>query len=81
MSHARRLTLALVTSGALAVGVVGNALAGDDPPAFGQHVAMCAQDSLGKDSNPPAVTCTHDGQTMTFATFGEMVQYMKEHHG
>ena len=41
---------------------------------------MCAQTSLDQRDNPPTVTCTHDGMTMTFATFGEMVQHMQLMH-
>ena len=74
----RRLILAFAASTAFAAGLSGSALA-DDP--FGQHVAMCAHTTLGQRENPPAVTCTHDRVTMTFANFGEMVQHMKEHHG
>lgn len=52
---------------------------------FGQHVAKCAQTSLGKRANPPAGSCSHEGQGQgqghDFATFGQMVQVMREHHG
>lgn len=71
-----RLTVAAAAL-ALAAGVSGNALAGSEP--FGQHVAMCAHE-LGARANAPAVTCTHDGMTMTFATFGAMVQHMRAMH-
>ena len=40
-----------------------------DPATFGQHVAMCAQTSLGQRTSPPSIAC-HDGMTMTFAIFG-----------
>lgn len=76
-----RMTAALVA--AVAVGGLSgaNALAANDPPGFGLHVAMCAKEHLGKRADPPAVICTHDGMTMTFPTFGAMVQHMREHHG
>ena len=45
---------------------------------FGQNVAACAQASLPRPS-PPQVTCTHDGQTHTFANFGKMVAHMRDH--
>jgi len=62
-------------------GVFGaNALADEHPSTFGRHVAMCAHASLGQRAAPPAVTCTHEGMTMTFATFGEMVLHMKDEH-
>ena len=40
---------------------------------------MCAHE-LGARENPPAVTCTHDGMTMTFPTFGAMVDHMRAMH-
>ena len=46
---------------------------------FGQHVAMCAHE-LGARDGAPAVTCTHDGMTMTFANFGAMVEHMRAIH-
>ena len=70
----RRLIVVLVASAALAAGFSGSALADDT---FGQHVAECAHATLGQRDNPPAVTCTHDGETMTFANFGQMVQHMR----
>lgn len=72
-----RLTIAVTAVAALAAGVSGNASAGEEP--FGQHVSMCAHE-LGKRADTPAVTCTHDGMTMTFATFGAMVQHMRDMH-
>ena len=72
MTH--RLILAIAASAALAAGFSGSALADNS---FGQHVAMCAHTTLGQRDNPPAVSCTHDGMTMTFANFGEMVQHMR----
>jgi hypothetical protein len=73
-----RLTIAVAAVAAFAAGVSGNAFATEEP--FGRHVSMCAQE-LGKRADAPAVTCTHDGITMTFANFGAMVQHMHEHHG
>lgn len=49
--------------------------------AFGTHVADCAQRSLGQRADAPQVTCTHDGHSMTFPTFGAMVQHMREMQG
>ena len=72
MTH--RLILAIAASAALAAGFSGSALADNS---FGQHVSMCAHTTLGQRDNPPAVSCTHDGMTMTFANFGEMVQHMR----
>jgi hypothetical protein len=46
---------------------------------FGQHVAMCAH-QLGARANAPAVTCSHDGMTMTFPNFGAMVAHMRAMH-
>ena len=46
-----------------------------------EHVSECAQTSLGKRANAPEVTCSHDGHTHVFASFGEMVQHMHEHPG
>ena len=46
---------------------------------FGQSVSGCARASLPPQPSPPQVTCTHDGQTHTFATFGEMVAHMRDH--
>lgn len=76
MRFIRRLTLTAAAA-ALATGVAGPASAAAEP--FGQHVSMCAHD-LGMRANTPAVTCTHDGTTMTFATFGAMVQHMRDMH-
>ncbi len=72
----RRLMLALAASIALAAGFSGSALA-DESSSFGQHVASCAQATLGQRDNPPAVTCACDGTTMTFANFGAMVEHMQ----
>ena len=72
-----RLTIAIAAVAALAAGVSGTAFAAAEP--FGQHVSMCAHE-LGKRADTPAVTCTHVGMTMTFATFGAMVQHMRDTH-
>ena len=48
---------------------------------LGQHIASCAQESLGQRENPPAVTCIHDGMVMSFPTFGGMVEHIREMHG
>lgn len=44
---------------------------------FGQQAAACAQADLGARPNPPALTCTHNGTTMSFPNFGAMVQHMR----
>ena len=67
----RRLMI-LAAAAAVAAGLTGTASA--EP--FGEHVSMCAH-QLGARENPPAVTCTHDGMTMTFPTFGAMVEHMR----
>ncbi|HEU0247898.1 MAG TPA: hypothetical protein VFR38_12505 [Gaiellaceae bacterium] len=77
-----RLTVAapaLTAAGALVLALGGSAAAA--PVDLGRHVAMCAQGHLGQREAPPAVMCTHDGMTMTFPTFGAMVQHMSEMHG
>jgi hypothetical protein len=74
-----RVVVAILAAAAVAAVSPGAAAAQDEP--FGQHVSECAQTSLGKRTNPPAVTCSHDGHLHTFANFGEMVQHMREHHG
>ena len=82
MSRAIPLTASLASAAALALLAGGTATAAPAPAAaVGQHVAACAQEHLGQLELPPTVTCAHDGTTMTFATFGAMVQHMLEHHG
>ena len=76
MSRFNRLTIAVVAATALAGAASANAIAADP---FGQHVAMCTHE-LGQRADAPAVTCTHDGITMTFTNFGAMVQHMREIH-
>ena len=63
-----------------AIATIAAALAGTaSATPFGQHVATCAHE-LGARDGAPAVTCTHDGTTMTFATFGAMVEHMRATH-
>lgn len=76
MRPVHRLTIAAALA-VLAAGSTGTALAAAEP--FGTHVSMCAQE-LGKRAGAPAFTCTHDGMTMSFATFGAMVEHMRELH-
>jgi hypothetical protein len=71
----------LAAAGALTLGSAGSAAASAPQAAFGQHVASCAQEHLGQRAGVPGVTCTHDGTTMTFPTFGAMVEHMRGHHG
>ncbi len=66
--------LTIVAAAAIAAGVSGTASAATQP--FGHHVAMCAHE-VGARADAPLVTCTHDGMTMTFDTFGAMVQHMR----
>lgn len=70
----KRLSV-LAAAATVAAGVAGAASAAS----FGQHVAMCAHE-LGARADAPAVTCTHDGTTMTFRTFGAMVEHMRGTH-
>lgn len=73
MRSLRRFAIAGI-AGALLVGAgSANAVAAEP---FGQHVAMCAHETLGQRDNPPAVTC--DG--MSFDNFGLMVEHMREMH-
>ena len=72
------VTLASAAVAAVAPGV---AQAAETGQTFGQHVSECAQMSLGKRANSPAITCSHDGQVHVFGNFGEMVQHMKHHAG
>ena len=73
----------VVTLASAAVAAVspGIAQASETGQPLGQHVSECAQTSLGQRANPPAITCSHDGQVHVFATFGEMVHHMKHHAG
>jgi hypothetical protein len=75
MRSLRNLGIAAVAAAILTGGTP--MIAAADP--FGQHVAVCAQ-QLGQRADAPAVTCTHDGMTMTFANFGVMVRHMRELH-
>lgn len=65
----------LAATAVIGAGLTGTASA--EP--FGEHVSMCAHE-LGARENPPAVTCTHDGMTMTFPTFGAMVDHTRAMH-
>ena len=76
-----RFVVAILASAAAAAVSPGVVQAAESEQPFGQHVSECAQPSLGKRSNPPAVTCSHDGHTHVFANFGEMVHHMHAHHG
>jgi hypothetical protein len=60
-----------------AIGAAGGTNAYAAGELFGQHVAACAQMSLGERADPSAVTCTHDGTSVTFPTFGAMVAHMR----
>lgn len=77
----RSIPLAVVAAAA-AVALAGApaALASPKASEFGRHVSDCAQAHLGQRDGAPAVTCTHDGVTMTFTKFGAMVLHMKQHH-
>ena len=82
MSRLISAAASLTVATTLALSVGATALGAPSAPAdFGQHVANCAQEHLGQREAAPGVTCTHDGITMTFPTFGAMVQHMREHHG
>ncbi len=76
-----RLVVAILASAAVAAVSPEATQAAEQDEPFGQHVSECAQTSLVKRTNPPAVTCSHDGHLHAFANFGEMVQHMHEHHG
>ena len=76
------LVVVVAATGAAALGLAGPAAAAPAPAAgLGQHIASCAQESLGQRENPPSVTCVHDGMTMSFPTFGAMAEHMREMHG
>ncbi len=81
ISARARVLGAVVAAAAVAATIPAVGQAAQTAEPFGQHVSDCAQTSLGKRANAPAVTCTHDGQVHTFATFGAMVQHMLAHHG
>jgi hypothetical protein len=73
------VTFALVS----AVPLLGATAAPANTPGepLGAHISACAQLALGQRADPPAVTCTHDEHVHTFATFGELVAHVREHHG
>ena len=75
-----RVVIAVLAAAAVAAASPAVVQAQTDE-SLGQHVAMCAQTSLGKRANSPAITCSHAGHGHEFATFGEMVQHMRGHHG
>ena len=81
MSRLVRAVCVLGAAGALGLALTSNTLAEPSPSAeLGQHVATCAQVHLGQREDASSVTCTHDAMTMTFPTFGAMVQHMQEMH-
>ena len=69
-----RLSLVLIIITAVFAALSGSALASET---LGTSVSACAQMHLGQRDNPPALTCSHDGTTLTFATFGDMVRHMQ----
>lgn len=73
-----RVPLVLVAAAAAFAASAAAAPASDS--SFGQHVAECAQMSLGQREGAPVVMCAHEGMTMTFANFGAMVQHMRQMH-
>jgi len=82
MSRLFPTAASLTAAGALALALGGNTLGAQSPSAdLGQHVATCAQEHLGQREGAPSVSCTHDGMTMTFPTFGAMVEHMRDMHG
>ena len=72
----RRLALTTIAALAAFGGVSGGALA----DTTGQQIATCAQMTLPPTGNAPSITCTCNGTTMTFPTFGAMVQHMLAMH-
>jgi hypothetical protein len=73
MRSLRRLTIA----GLIVAGFTGGTATSTAADVFGQHVAFCAHEQ-GQRPDAPAVTCTHDGMTMTFDNFGAMVEHMRQ---
>ncbi len=74
MQSVRRLTVAAIVLAALG-GATATGAGAAEP--FGQHVALCAHE-LGQRADAPAVSCSHDGMTMSFANFGAMVEHMRQ---
>ena len=72
-----------VTAVGLATTIASAPIASANRPSepLGAHVSECARGALGQRVDPPAVTCTHEGHVHTFATFGELVAHVREHHG
>ena len=79
--HRKRLLHSVAAASVAALGLVGTSTAAAEPSELGQHIASCARESLGQRADAPAVTCVHDGMVMSFATFGAMVEHMREMHG
>ena len=75
--------LAVTAAVASAVPLLGATAAPANTPGdpLGGHISECARLALGQRVDPPAVTCIHDGHVHTFATFGELVAHVREHHG
>jgi hypothetical protein len=73
MRDLRRLSIAVLIVAGLAAGAATSASAG----VVGEQVATCAHE-LGQRPDVPAVTCAHEGMTMTFANFGAMVEHMRQ---
>ena len=72
----------LAATGTAALGLAGPSAAAPAPHAdLGQHIASCAQESLGQRESPASVTCIHDDLVMSFPTFGALVQHVREMHG
>lgn len=72
-----------VTAIVIAAGLVGASTAPAAQPSepLGAHVSACAHAALGQRVDPPAVLCAHDGHVHSFATFGELVAHLRQHHG
>ena len=76
---ARRFFAAAALASAMTL--VGPAPAARPSEPLGAHVAACAHAALGQDVDRLAVTCAHDGHVHSFATFGELVAHLRQHHG
>lgn len=70
--------LIIVVTAAAALVVPAAALAEEEP--LGDHISQCAKIALPP-TDAPSIACEHDGHVHTFATFGEMVLHLLEHHG
>lgn len=80
MNHRRLLAAAALASAATLAGA-SVAPANPTQGPLGAHVAECAHVALGQRADPPGVSCVHDGHVHSFATFGELVAHLREHHG